>query len=88
MSTSTPEVRALAGDREALSGSRTLTVATVSGVQFPVIGVRPSKNILTAGAGLTVDYAPSLALYATYDAIVPTGNTTDQTVQAGLKIRF
>ena len=83
----TPEVR-FGYDREALSGSRTLTVATVSGAFFPVAGVRPSKNILTAGAGLTVDYAPNLAFYATYDAIVPTGNTTDQTVQAGLKIRF
>jgi autotransporter-associated beta strand protein len=83
----TPEVR-LGYNREALGGARSLTVASVTGVVFPVVGVRPSKDIVTAGAGLTVDYAPNLALYATYDAIVPTGNTTDQTVQAGLRIRF
>jgi outer membrane autotransporter protein len=83
----TPEVR-LGYDREVLSGARTLTVATVTGVTFPVTGIKPSKDIFTTGAGLSVDYAPNLVLYATYDAIVPTGNTTDQTVQAGLRIRF
>jgi fibronectin-binding autotransporter adhesin len=83
----TPEVR-VGYDREALSGSRTLTVATVSGVQFPVTGAEPSKNIFTAGAGITLNYAPNLALYATYDGIVPTGNTTDHTVQAGLRVKF
>ena len=46
------------------------------------------KNIVTAGVGITVDYAPNLAFYATYDGIMPTGNTTDHTVQAGLRIRF
>jgi outer membrane autotransporter protein len=83
----TPEVR-VGYDREALSGSRTLTVATVSGVQFPVTGAEPSKNIFTAGAGITLNYAPNLAPYATYDGIVPTGNTTDHTVQAGLRLKF
>jgi fibronectin-binding autotransporter adhesin len=83
----TPEVR-LGYDREVLSGARTLTVATVTGALFPVTGVKPSKDIFTTGAGLTIDYQPNLALYATYDAIVPTGNTTDQTVEAGLRVRF
>jgi fibronectin-binding autotransporter adhesin len=83
----TPEAR-LGYDREALSGSRTLTVATVSGAQFPVTGIRPSKNIATAGVGLAVQAGPALSLYATYDAILPTGNTTDHTVQAGLRLRF
>ena len=54
----TPEVR-LGYDREALSGAQTLSVATISGVQFPVIGVKPSKDIFTTGAGLNVDYAPN-----------------------------
>jgi outer membrane autotransporter protein len=83
----TPEVR-LGYNREALGGARSLTVATITGVQFPVVGVRPSKNILTAGTGVTMDYAPDLAFYATYDGILPTGNTTDHTVQAGLRIKF
>ncbi|MBV8779128.1 MAG: autotransporter outer membrane beta-barrel domain-containing protein, partial [Alphaproteobacteria bacterium] len=74
---------------EALGGARALTVATVAGgIVFPVVGVRPSKDILTAGAGITMDYAPNLALYATYDGIMPTGNTTDHTVQAGVRIKF
>ena len=83
----TPEVR-LGYDREALSGARTLTVATVGGAQFPVTGIKPSRNIATAGAGLTLQAGPALSLYATYDAVLPTANTTDQTVQAGLRIRF
>jgi fibronectin-binding autotransporter adhesin len=83
----TPELR-LGYDREALSGSRTLTVATVSGAFFPVTGVKPSKNMATAGAGLTVQAGPALSLYATYDAVLPTGNTIDQTVQAGLRLKF
>ena len=83
----TPELR-LGYDREALSGSRTLTVATVSGAFFPVAGIKPSKNIMTAGTGLTVQAGPALSLYATYDAVLPTGNTTDHTVQAGMRLRF
>ena len=83
----TPELR-LGYDREALAGSRTLTVATVSGAFFPVTGVKPSKNIMTAGAGFTVQAAPALALYATYDAVLPAGNTTEHTIEAGLRIRF
>ena len=83
----TPELR-LGYDREALAGSRILTVATVSGAQFPVSGIKPSKNIMTAGAGFTVQAAPALALYATYDAVLPIGNTIDHTVQAGLRLKF
>jgi fibronectin-binding autotransporter adhesin len=83
----TPELR-LGYDREALSGSRTITVATVSGAQFPVTGVKPSKNIATAGAGITMQAGPTLSLYVNYDAVLPTGNTTDQTVQAGLRLKF
>jgi fibronectin-binding autotransporter adhesin len=83
----TPEAR-LGYDREALAAARTLTVATVSGAQFPVTGVKPAKNMATAGIGLTVQAGPALSLYATYDAVLPTGNTTDQTVQAGLRLRF
>jgi fibronectin-binding autotransporter adhesin len=83
----TPELR-LGYDREALSGSRTLTVATVSGSLFPVTGVKPSKNIATAGAGLTLQAGPALSLYATYDAVLPIANTTEHTVQAGFRLKF
>jgi outer membrane autotransporter protein len=53
-----------------------------------VTGVAPSRNQLTGGLGFTVQAAPNLSLYATYDAVLPTGNTTEQTVQAGLRWRF
>jgi outer membrane autotransporter protein len=83
----TPELR-LGYAYEALSNSRLLTVATVDGANFPVTGVAPSRNQLTGGLGLTVQAGPNLSFYATYDAILPTGNTTDHTVQAGLRWRF
>ena len=41
-----------------------------------------------ADLGLTVRAQDNLFLYANYDANLPTGNTTNQTVSAGLRIRF
>jgi fibronectin-binding autotransporter adhesin len=73
---------------EALDNSRLLTVATASGFNFPVIGVAPSRSQLSTGIGVSVVAGPSLLLYANYDAVLPTGNTTDQTIQAGLRWRF
>jgi fibronectin-binding autotransporter adhesin len=83
----TPELR-VGYAYEAESNSRLLTVTTVSGANFPVVGVRPSRDQLTAGLGLAMIAGPNLSLYATYDAILPTGNTTEQTVQAGLRWKF
>jgi uncharacterized protein with beta-barrel porin domain len=83
----TPEVR-LGYSREALSNSRQLTVATVNATDFPVQGVKPSKNMLTAGVGLTLRARDDVYLYANYDAVVPTGNTAYQIVSAGLRIKF
>ena len=83
----TPEVR-LGYSREALSNSRQLTVATVNATDFPVQGVKPSKNMLTAGVGLTLRAQDNVYLYANYDAVVPTGNTTYQILSAGLRIKF
>ena len=83
----TPEVR-LGYTREALSNSRLVTVATVTGANFPVQGVKPSKNMLTAGAGVTMQAQDNVYLYADYDAVAPTGNTAYQVVSAGLRIKF
>jgi fibronectin-binding autotransporter adhesin len=83
----TPEVR-LGYAREALSGSRLITVTTVSGANFPVIGVAPSHDIVTAGIGVAAEAGPSLSFYANYDGTLRTGNTTDQTLSAGLRVRF
>jgi fibronectin-binding autotransporter adhesin len=49
---------------------------------------RPSRDRVSAGLGLVVQAAPKLDLYADYDAVLPTGNTTEQTMQAGLRWAF
>ena len=63
-------------------------MATVTGANFPVQGVKPSKNMLTAGAGVTMQAQDNVYLYADYDAVAPTGNTAYQVVSAGLRIKF
>jgi fibronectin-binding autotransporter adhesin len=83
----TPEAR-LGYTCETLNVPRTLSVITSGGVAFPATGVRPSRDMLTAGIGVVMRAAPDTFLYANYDAILHTGNTTDQTVSAGLRIRF
>jgi outer membrane autotransporter protein len=55
---------------------------------LPVVGVTPSKDIVTAGFGVTMQAGPALSLYANYDTSVHIGNTTDQTLSAGLHWRF
>jgi outer membrane autotransporter protein len=52
------------------------------------VGVAPSRDIVTAGFGLTMQAGPALSFYANYDAVLRTGDTSDQTVQAGLRWRF
>ncbi|HTZ36715.1 MAG TPA: autotransporter domain-containing protein, partial [Stellaceae bacterium] len=54
----TPELRL--GYAHDLFGGRVLTVATASGANFPVTGVAPSRDQVTAGFGLAVEAAPSL----------------------------
>jgi fibronectin-binding autotransporter adhesin len=83
----TPELR-LGYAYEALSNSRVLTVTTVGGADFPATGVALLRNQVTAGIGLSIAAGPNLSFYANYDALQPTGNITDQTVQAGLRWRF
>ncbi|HEX3882272.1 MAG TPA: autotransporter-associated beta strand repeat-containing protein, partial [Stellaceae bacterium] len=83
----TPELR-LGYAYEALSNARLLTVTTASGASFPVTGVAPSRSQVTAGIGLTMTAGPNMSLYADYDALLPTGNITSQTVQAGFRWRF
>jgi outer membrane autotransporter protein len=70
----TPELR-LGYAYEALSNPRLLTVTAVDGANFPVSGVKPSRNQLTGGLGLTLQSGPNLSFYATCDAVLPTGNT-------------
>jgi fibronectin-binding autotransporter adhesin len=83
----TPELR-LGYAYEALANSRLLTVTTASGFNFPVTGVAPSRSQLTTGIGVSMVAGPNLQLYANYDATLPTGNTTAQTIQAGLRWKF
>lgn len=83
----TPEVR-FGYNREVLSNSRVVNVTTGTGTILPIAGVRPSKDVLTAGAGLAIRDSEAVTLYARYDAILHTGNTSDHTVSAGVRIRF
>jgi fibronectin-binding autotransporter adhesin len=83
----TPEIR-LGYSREALGNKRLISLAAADGTPLIAIGARPSRNMLTAGIGLTLRTRDSIFLYANYDAAVPIGNTTDHIVSAGLRIRF
>jgi fibronectin-binding autotransporter adhesin len=83
----TPEVRA-GYSREVLSNNRLVTVAAIDGTPFVINGVKPSRDMLTAGVGITAQARDNLSLYANYDALTHTGNTLDQTVSVGLRIRF
>jgi fibronectin-binding autotransporter adhesin len=83
----TPEIR-LGYNREVLSNNRVITVASADGTPFVVSGVKPSRDMLSAGIGVTLRAQANILLYANYDAILPTGNTTNHTVSAGLKVRF
>jgi outer membrane autotransporter protein len=81
-----PELRL--GYAHDMFDTRLLTVTTVSGASFPVEGVKPSRDQLSAGLGVVMQAAANVSAYADYDTILHTGNTTEQTIQAGLRIRF
>jgi len=83
----TPEIR-LGYNREVLSNNRVITLAAIDGTTFLTQGVKPSRDMLSAGIGVTLRAQANILLYANYDAILPTGNTTNHTVSAGLKVRF
>jgi uncharacterized protein with beta-barrel porin domain len=65
-----------------------LTAATLDGCNFLVQGVNPSRNMLTAGVGVTVRARDDALLYANCDSLMRTDHTAVQTVSAGLRIRF
>src|SRR5205823_6215498 len=83
----TPELR-FGYAREVLSNSRLVTVTTLTGAAFPIVGVKPSRDQIIAGLGVSVLAGANLSLYANYDAIVRTGNTADHTLGAGLRWKF
>jgi outer membrane autotransporter protein len=47
-----------------------------------------ARDALTLGAGVSAMMADDLALYAAYRAVLPTGNTTQHSLAAGLRWRF
>jgi uncharacterized protein with beta-barrel porin domain len=75
-----------------LQGARQLAAPhrhTASAASFPVAGVAPLRNQLSAGFGVSIAAGPDPSPYANYDAILPTtGNTTEQTIQAKLRWKF
>jgi fibronectin-binding autotransporter adhesin len=83
----TPELR-LGYAREVSNDLGLFTVATFSQVEFLVDGIRPSRNMLTGGLGLSVKAQDDLSFYANYDTLARTGNAVDQTVSVGLRVKF
>ncbi len=65
-----------------------IAVAAIDGTAFLARGVKPSRDMLSAGIGGTLRTQDNILLYANYDAILPTGNTINHTVSAGLRVRF
>lgn len=82
-----PEIR-LAYGREMLSINRVITLAATDGTLFLAPGVKPSRDMLTAGIGVTVHAQDNILLYASYDATLRTGNTSDHAAGAGFRLRF
>jgi fibronectin-binding autotransporter adhesin len=74
--------------RTVVGASRSLNVVTASNSTFTVDGVNPSKDQLSTGAGIVLQTSDRLSLYADYDVVLPTGNLLDQTIEAGLRIKF
>ena len=83
----TPEIR-LGYSREMLNTNRILAVAATDGTLFVARGVKPSRDMLLAGVGVTLRARDNVFLYANYDAILPTGNTSNHAVSGGLRVRF
>jgi uncharacterized protein with beta-barrel porin domain len=82
-----PELR-LGSAREVANDSRALNLGAAGGSTLLLPGVRPSRNMLSGGVGVTMQLQNSLYLFGNYDVIMPTGNTMVHTVQAGLRLRF
>ncbi len=83
----TPELR-LGYSHELANVSGVLNVSTITGATFLAQGIRPSRDMLTAGVGGTMRAQDNVYLYASYDTILRTGNTAEQTISAGMRIRF
>jgi fibronectin-binding autotransporter adhesin len=83
----TPELR-LGYSHELADNTRLLTVTAIDGTSFLTPGVRPSRDMLRAGTGITVRARDDLAFFVDYDAILPTGNTVEQSISAGLRVEF
>jgi outer membrane autotransporter protein len=50
--------------------------------------VKPSRDMLSTGIGLTFRVSGNVSLYANYDVVLPIGNTVYHTVSAGLKLTW
>jgi fibronectin-binding autotransporter adhesin len=82
-----PEIR-LAYSRETLSDVPDLTVFATDGTPFTVVGVKPARDMIKPGAGLTVSVTPNLSLFANYDAVIYVGDAIDQDFSAGMQMSF
>ncbi|MDO8289664.1 MAG: autotransporter domain-containing protein [Parvibaculum sp.] len=72
---------------ETMNNAPTSTVS-VGGGTFIVNGLEPSRNRVTAGAGIDANVSDTLSLHAGYRAILPTGNLFAQTVEVTATLKF
>ena len=79
---------ALGYAHEVANDNRSIEVNATDGTTFLINGIRPSRDILTAGGGLTVKARDNLYVYADYDASLPVGNTVNQTFSLGVRMLF
>ncbi|HEV8016683.1 MAG TPA: autotransporter domain-containing protein [Stellaceae bacterium] len=64
------------------------SLVQVGGGSFTVEGVRPSRNQLQIGGGITMAMTNQFALHAAYHAVLPTGNLFEQIVEVGAICKF
>jgi outer membrane autotransporter protein len=64
------------------------SVVAVGGGRFAQDGVTPSRSELTFGGGVSARVSDRLVLFATNHAVLPTGNTFIDTIEAGLRYSF
>ena len=65
-----------------------LSLVEVGGGRFSVAGLEPSRNEVSLGAGIAAQVNPRMNFHARFEAVLPTGNRLQESLDAGLTYRF
>ncbi|MGH7174067.1 MAG: hypothetical protein ACRELG_27660 [Gemmataceae bacterium] len=75
--------------RETLSDRQSPTVTALDdGTEFPTEGITPSRNQLAVGVEGTARISRRLDGFIDYDALLPVGNTTENSFTVGVRMTF